>query len=83
MLVVVVEVLETGPTGGERGCNAGMREEDFVSGLLPFKSGECGWSSRIFRRDSTVRKGWGLSELDDSDCDGSSSIGGGISLGSK
>ena len=55
MLVVVVEVLDTGPTGGERGCNAGIRGDDFASGLLPFKSGDDGWSVRILRRDSTVR----------------------------
>lgn len=84
MLVVVVDVLDTGPTGGVRGRKDGGGR--LLSGCLPFKSEglvSIGCSSRILRKDSRVRRGWGLSELDESDCDGNSCIGGGRMRGSK
>lgn len=77
MLVVKDDVPVTGSTGGERGVNEGA----LVTGRpFPLASdddeGIAGCSSRILRRDSTVRNGWGLeSDAEESDCEGNSSIG--------
>jgi len=78
MLVVVVDVLVTGATGGERGvnesdCEIGGDGEGSLGG------GDC--STRIFRSCSTVRNGCGLSDVEESDCEGNSSIGGGMARG--
>ena len=51
ILVVVVDVLVTGATGGERGVNDCLDGE----GVGSFGGGDC--STRIFRSCSTVRNG--------------------------
>ncbi len=64
MLVVVVDVLVTGVTGGERGEN----DCDCVvgrDGEGSFGGGDC--STKIFRSCSTVRNCCGLSEAEESD----------------
>ena len=79
MLVVVVEVPVIGVTG-VRGVNLGERGLDFADGFDDFSSEGEGISSRILRRHSIVRYAC-LScgdSVEESDCEGSSSIGGGI-----
>lgn len=83
MLVVVVDVPATGVTGGDRGAKDGLRASpgEQPSGRLPFASAAAAacCESMIFRSDSRVRKGCGLcSEVEESEADGSSSMGGGM-----
>lgn len=75
--MVVVDALSEGATGGDRGKNTGR------AGLLPLSTFSfssralAACSSKILRSDSIVRNGCGLSDVDESDCEGSSSMGGG------
>ena len=76
ILVVRDDVPITGSTGGVRGLKEGVlpRERERPFPLTSEDIGGC--SSSILRSDSTVRKGWVLSsEGEESDCEGSSSIG--------